>query len=278
VEAFLETYHIFIYALVVFTGAIFLHWFLRSSISRIIIRLNDRGYQTTKINFIKNSLGFILYTIAVVLVFLSIPKLEKLAGSLLAGAGILAAIIGFASQAAFSNIISGVFIVIFKPFQIDDLIEISGGLKGIVVDITFRHTVIRDFENRRIVIPNSKIADSTIINSTLDEEKIKKQINFSIDFKSDVDLARKIITEEIEAHPLCIDNRSQEVLDGVTEPPVVLVLMTNWEDSAINLRAWAWTANPLDSFRLQCDVLETIKKRFDAEGISIPYPQLQIHQ
>lgn len=274
----LNQYHVFIYALVVFSGAIFLHWFLRNSISRIITRLDDRGYQTTKINFIKNSLGFILYSIAIVLVCMSIPKLEKLAGSLLAGAGILAAIIGFASQAAFSNIISGVFIIIFKPFQIDDLVEISGGLRGIVVDITFRHTVIRDFENRRIVIPNSKIADSTIINSTLDEEKIRKRINFSIDFKSDVNLARRIIIEEIEAHPLCIDNRSQEILDGEPNPPKVLVLMTEWKDSAINLRAWVWTATPADSFRLECDVLETIKERFGAEGIAIPYPQLQVHQ
>lgn len=274
----LEKYHVFLYALVVFSGAIFLHWFLRATINKIISRLDDKGHQTTKINFIKNSLGFILYTIASVLVFLAIPKLRALGGSLLAGAGILAAIIGFASQAAFANIISGVFIVIFKPFQIDDVIEIDGGLKGVVTDITFRHTVIKDFENRRIVIPNTKIADSTLINSSLDEEKIRKRINFSISYESDVDLARKIIIEAIEAHPLCIDNRNHEKAQGELNPPKVLVLMTAWENSSINLRAWVWTASNADSFRLECDVLEIIKKRFQTEGISIPYPQLRIHQ
>lgn len=277
-QDFLARYHVFFYAFVVFAGAIFLHWFLRASINRIIDRLDDKGYQTTKINFIKNSLGFIIYSIAIVLVFMAIPKLEKMAGSLLAGAGILAAIIGFASQAAFSNIISGVFIVIFKPFQIDDIIEIGDGLKGTVLDITFRHTVIKDFENRRIVIPNSKIADSTIINSSLDEEKIRKRINFSISYESDVDLARKIIVEVIEAHPLCIDNRSQEIEEGEVNPPKVKVLMTAWENSAINMRAWVWTASYQNSYQLEWDVLEIIKKRFQAEGISIPYPQLRVHQ
>lgn len=274
----LEKYHIMFYALAVFSGAFFLHWIFRNMINQIIRQLDDKGYQTTKINFIKNSLGFILYSIAIVLVFMAIPKLEKLAGSLLAGAGILAAIIGFASQAAFSNIISGVFIIIFKPFQIDDIIEIDAGLKGTVTDITFRHTVIKDFENRRIVIPNSKIADSTIINSSLDEEKIRKRINFSISYESDVDTARNIIQEVIEAHPLCIDNRKQEILEGETNPPKVLVLMTDWENSSINLRAWAWSENFQTSFRLQCEVLEEVKKRFKDAGISIPYPQLQIHQ
>ena len=261
-----------------FAGAIFLHWFLRNSINRIIKRLDDKGYQTTKINFIKNSLGFIIYSIALMLVLLSVPSFEKRATSLLAGAGILAAVIGFASQAAFSNIISGVFIVIFKPFQIDDIVEIDGGLKGTVSDITFRHTVIRDFENRRIVIPNSKIADATLINSSLDEEKIRKRINFSISYESDVDLARKIITEECEAHPLCIDNREHGKKQGEIAPPKVLVLMTAWEDSSIKMCAWVWTASFADSFRLECEVLESVKKRFQEEGISIPYPQLQIHQ
>jgi len=274
----LDKYHLFFYVIIVLTGAVFVHWFLRKSINRVISRLDDRGNQTTKISFIKNSLGFIIYSIALVLIFMAIPKLRTLGGSLLAGAGILAAIIGFASQAAFSNIISGVFIVIFKPFQIDDIIEIQGGLKGKVVDITFRHTVIKDFENRRIVIPNTKIADATLINSTLDEEKIRKKINFSISYESDVDLARNIIIEEIEKHPKCIDNIQHELNEGEENPKKVLVLMTAWDASSINLCAWVWTPSFTDSFRLQCEVLESIKKRFHQEGITIPYPQLRIHK
>lgn len=277
-EAILDKYHLFFYSAIVLIGAFLINWFLRSAINRIINRLDDKGHQTTKINFIKNSLGFVIYSIALVLIFMAIPKLRTLGGSLLAGAGILAAIIGFASQAAFSNIISGVFIVIFKPFQIDDVIEINGGLKGVVTDITFRHTVIKDFENRRIVIPNTKIADSTLINSTLDEEKIRKKINFSISYESDVDLARKIIIEEIENHPLCIDNREEESAQGEENPPKVLVLMTSWESSSVNLRAYAWTPSNADAFRLECDILESVKKRFAKEGITIPYPQLRVHK
>jgi small conductance mechanosensitive channel len=271
-------YHIIFHSIIVIAGAALLHWLLRATINRIINKLHDKGYQSTQIRFIKNSLGFVIYSIAIAIIVMEIPKLESLGKSLLAGAGILAAIIGFASQAAFSNIISGVFIIIFKPFQIDDTIELDQGLKGIVSDITFRHTVIKDFENRRIVIPNSKISEATVVNSSLDEEKIRKRINFTISYESDVDLARKIIIEEIEKHPNCIDNRKDEIAVGEENPPKVLVLMTAWQDSSINMRAWVWTPSNAAAFRLECDVLESIKKRFQAEGINIPYPQLRIHQ
>ena len=85
----------------------------------------------------------------------SIPSLKNLGTALFAGAGVMAAVKGFASQAAFSNIISGVFVILFKPFRVGDIVQLTNGLKGKVTDITFRHTVIKDYENRRIIIPNS---------------------------------------------------------------------------------------------------------------------------
>ncbi len=271
-----EKFPILIQSLIILALAFFLHWFLRRSIRLVLSRLNDKGYQTTKINFIKNSLGFIIYGIALVLIILNIHLLRDLGKSLLAGAGIFAAIIGFASREAFADIINGVFLVIYKPFQIDDIIQLDDGLKGTVSDITFRHTVIEDFENRKIIIPNSKIGDSTIINSSLDDDLIRKQINFSISYESNEDLAKAIIREEIEKHPLCMDRRT--LAEKKNNVHIVPVLMTEWQASAVNLRAYVWTASYKDSFLLQCDVLDVIKKRFASEGISIPYPQLQIHQ
>ncbi len=273
-----EQYHLLFKSIIILAFAISLHWVLRRSIRMILSRLNDKGYQTTKINFIKNSLGFIIYGVAIVLIIQSIPELKSVGSSLLAGAGIFAAVIGFASREAFANIISGVFLVIYKPFQIDDIIEIENGQKGTVTDITFRHTIIKDFENRKIIIPNSKIGEATILNSSLDGDNIRKQINFTISYESSVDLAREIITQEIEKHPNCIDHRTQEELNGDENSPKVLVLMTAWETSAINMRAWVWANSNAEAFRLECDVLETIKKRFQEEGVSIPYPQMKIHQ
>ena len=98
----------------------------------------------TNYNFLKNALNSIIFIIAVVIIFYSIPALKDLGLTLLASAGIFAAIVGFASQQAFSNIVSGIFIVMFKPFRVGDQIKIKED-QGIIEDITLRHTVIRTF-------------------------------------------------------------------------------------------------------------------------------------
>ena len=102
--------------------------------------------------------------------------MKSLGTALFAGAGILAVIVGFASQKAFANIISGIFILISKPFKMSDIIEFTDGKKGVVEEITLRHTIIKDYENRRIIIPNSIISEETIINSNIQDEKIRKHI------------------------------------------------------------------------------------------------------
>ncbi len=245
---------------------------LRKSL-RSIKRYNDKkDIDNTKLIFIRNSLNFLIYTIAFVIISRTIPQLRDVGTSLLAGAGILAAIIGFASQAAFSNIISGVFIVLFKPFRVDDIIEFKDGLKGTVREITFRHTVIKDFENKRIIIPNTIISNDTIINSSIDDEMILKHIHFGIAYNADVDLAIKIIREEIEKHPLCMEKPMKMNESSAANENKVAVFMTSWESSAIQLRANVWTRNSAEAFELRSNVLYSIKKRFDKEGIEIPYP------
>jgi len=83
----------------------------------------------TNFSFIKNSVGFLIYTSAIIFIFFKIPYLKSIGTALFAGAGILAVVVGFASQKAFSNIISGIFILIFKPFKISDIIEFKDGKK-----------------------------------------------------------------------------------------------------------------------------------------------------
>ena len=83
-------------------------------------------------------------------------------------------------------------ILVFRPFRVNDVIEIGTGTKGVVEEITLRHTIIRNYENRRIIIPNAIISEETIVNSNLIEEKIKKHIEFGISYESNVDLAKKI--------------------------------------------------------------------------------------
>src|SRR6478736_4331549 len=154
----------------------------------------------TRYNFFKNAVDFILFFVAIVIIFRSIPSLRTYGTTLLTGAGILAAIVGFASQSAFSNIVSGIFLVIFKPFSVGDRIRIGQLYTGDVEDITLRHTVIKDFENRRIVMPNTVISNETIINSTLTEEIICIFLELNISFDSSINTAIAIIQEEAVKH------------------------------------------------------------------------------
>lgn len=228
----------------------------------------------TKYNFLKNAVSFIVFIIAIIAIFQSIPPLRAYGVTLFASAGILAAIVGFASQSAFSNIISGIFIVIFKPFRVGDLINIGELHAGEVEDITLRHTIIKNFENRRIVIPNSIISEQTITNSTLTEDKVCMFVFMGISYDADIDLAIKIIQEEAEKHPFQIDNRTQEDIDkGI---PEVIVRLVSFGDSSVNLRASVWAKNPGDGFTMKCDLHKSIKERFDQESIEIPYPHRTI--
>lgn len=224
----------------------------------------------TNFYFVRNSVGFIIFVIAIIFIFYKIPYLKSLGTALFAGAGILAVIIGFASQKAFSNIVSGVFILIFKPFKISDVIEFKDGQKGVVEEITLRHTLIKDYENRRIIIPNSVISEETIINSNIQDDKIKKHVVFSISYDSDIDKAINIIRDEGQKHPLTIDNRSKE--DIANKEPVVTIRVISLSDFSVDLKAYIWSIGNDNAFTIKCDLLKSVKQRFDAEGVEIPFP------
>jgi len=189
---------------------------------------------------------------------------------LFAGAGIIAAIVGFASQKAFANIVSGIFILMFKPFRVSDIIELANGKKGAVEEITLRHTIIKDYENRRIIIPNSQISDQTIENSSITDEEIKKWVEFGISYDSNMDKAIAIIREEADKHPYFLDKRTEE--EKQNNVPSVLVRVTGHGDYSINLRAYVWAKNNDNGYVLKCDLLKSVKERFDKEGVEIPFP------
>ena len=235
----------------------------------IYIKKNSKRINTNPTNFffLKNSISFFIYSAAIIIIFYNIPTLKSIGAALFAGAGVLAAIIGFASQKAFSNIISGIFILIFKPFRVNDIIEMPSVQKGIVEEITLRHTIIRNYENRRIIIPNSIISDETIINSSIADEKIRKFVDFGISYESSTDKSIEIIREEILKHPLYL---RKEYGDDV------VIRIIGLSDFSINIRAYVWAKNNDDAFVIACDLNDSVKKRFDKEGIEIPYPHRTI--
>ncbi len=114
------------------------------------------------------------------------------------------------------------------------------------------------------------ISNEVLINSNYGDDKIIKWIDLGISYDSDIDLARKIMQEEVEAHPNFIDGRNAEQKEA--GEPLVPVRVISFGDSSVNLRAWAWAEDPPKAFVLGTDLNESIKKRFDKEGIEIPFP------
>lgn len=256
---------------VFFVATVLIVTFIISRLMRFVVGRFIRGaarklkVDPTRYNFFKNALDFILFLIAAIVIFRSIPSLSVFGTTLLTGAGVLAAIVGFASQSAFSNIISGIFLVIFKPFSVGDRVRVGQLYSGDVEDITLRHTVIKDFENRRVIIPNSVISNETIINSTFMDEKTCMFIEVAVVVQTDLDRAIRAMQEEAMKHRYYIDNRSEDEIQK-NDPPVLVRVMTFLE-GGIQLRASVWAANPNNGFELKCDLNKSIKERFDKEGI-----------
>lgn len=244
---------------------------------KYILRSSDHIQSNpTKYSFIGHLVTAMIYCVGIGLAISQVDMLRAYASSLLAGAGILAVAVGFASQHSLSNVISGLFIVIFKPYKINDRITITGQRTGIVEDITLRHTVIRDFENQRIVIPNSVISDQTVINADMVDQRFLKFVEFSISYDSDIDLAKDIIRKHAMDHPLRIDGRTPEqIQEGI---PEVQVRVVSLAESSVVIRAWVWTASMGDAFAVMCDMYEGVKKEFDRSSIEIPFPHRTIVQ
>ncbi|HNP17191.1 MAG TPA: mechanosensitive ion channel family protein [Fulvivirga sp.] len=240
-------------------------WF-RHTISKKIENQED----PTSFKFLGYVAVFGIYFFGVFFGLLAFPAFKGIAQTALGGAGIIAIIAGVSSQEALSNLVGGIFIITFKPFKIGDIIQVTDTMVGTVADITLRHTVIKNFENKMIVIPNAIINKEKLINYDLGEKKCCERIEIGISYDSNVKLAKKIMQEECEGHPLILDNRTKlEKKDGM---PVVKTALTKLNDSSVTVRAWCWCKNYSESFQLRIDVLESIKLRFEQEGIEIPFP------
>jgi small-conductance mechanosensitive channel len=168
---------------------------------------------------------------------------------------------------------SGILIVIFKPFKLNDRITIDG-MTGSVEDINLRQFVLRDFENNRIVIPNSLVGSNALINFNHTDIRCCKPIEIGIGYGSDIDKALAIMVNEVLNHPLHVDGRTQDQRDkGIA---VVIARVIDLGDSSVTLKVWPWAKDAIDGFILKCDLLKSIKQKFDAEGIEIPFPQRTI--
>lgn len=132
-----------------------------------------------------------------------------------------------------------------------------------------RHTIIRTWDNRRIVVPNSKIDEQEIVNFSLKEEKVLWTINIGISYDSDIDKAKKIMTDEAMKHP---SNLVNQLTKKEGKEYGSFVRVTECGDFAVNLRLYFWAEEAWVAWRTGYDLIESIKKEFDKKGIEIPFP------
>ena len=248
--------------------------FIKYLFRRSLRRQGKLAVDETKAGFIRQIVVAVVYVIGVAAFLSLIPGMEKVSNSILASAGIGAMAVGLASQDALSNIVGGLFIIFSRPFKVGDFVMVDDIITGTVVEITLRHTVIRNAENRMILIPNNKMNSSTVVNSSYGETATCAFVEVGVSYNTDLDGAMEAMRDEIMKHPMLIDHRSDA--ERESGAPQVVVRVTALGDSAITLRAWAWASTPGNAFTMKCDLLKSVKERFDREGIEIPYPCLNV--
>lgn len=233
-------------------------------------KLSNKEYDATGFRFLKHLIITVIYILGIAFALIQIPEFKIIGHSFLAGAGVISLVAGLASQQALSNIVSGIFLVIFKPFRINDKITINNFV-GTVEDINLRQVVLKDAENNRIIIPNSVISNQIIVNTNMHDTKCCKIVEIGIGYDSNIENALAIMQDEIAKHPLFIDTRTAE--DKKQKKQLVTARVVALADSSVTLKAWAWAKNSTDGFIMYCDLLQSIKNRFDEANIDIPYPQ-----
>jgi len=268
-------WHILLYSISVIVITWLLSRIIRFFLVKYINRKNkDHQYSITRLKFVKNSVKFFLGIIALLVIIFTVPVFRNKAGIIFSGAGILAAIIGFAAQAAVSNLIAGAFIVLFKPFRVGDFIKLDDFRLGIVEDITLRHTVINTFENKRLIIPNSLISTESIFNHTIDDTYVQSFNNIMVGLHADIDKVKEIITEEALKLTYIIDNRTPK--DKANNLPQIKIRVKDINEKGIYLRAFIWVSDPYEEFRVKSELLEAVHKRFLKEQVDLPVPTRKI--
>jgi len=221
--------------------------------------LNKRQVDPTIVSFVAN-LTYIALLVFVVLAALGQLGIQTTSFIAVIGAAGLA--IGLALQGSLSNFAAGFLMIIFRPFKVGDFIE-GAGVSGTVEKIQIFTTQLKTPDNKTIIIPNAKLSGDNIVNFSVKGTR-RVDFVFGIGYDDDIDKARKIITDVIE-------NDARVLKDP---PPIIAVM--ELADSSVNFVVRPWVKVP-DYWDLWFDVTETVKKRFDAEGISIPFPQRDVH-
>jgi small conductance mechanosensitive channel len=221
--------------------------------------MDKREVDPTVTKFVGSLIYFALLTF-VVLAALGLLGVQTTSFIAVIGAAGLA--IGLALQGSLANFAAGFLLILFRPFKVGDFID-AAGVAGTVEAIQIFTTRLATPDNKTIIIPNSKLTGDNIINFSAKGTR-RADMVFGIGYEDDIDKARNIITDVLSN-----DER-------VLKDPPLQVAVSELADSSVNFVVRAWV-NAGDYWGVVFDTTEAVKKRFDAEGVSIPFPQRDVH-
>ncbi|MFP4654076.1 MAG: mechanosensitive ion channel family protein [Methanohalobium sp.] len=253
--------------------------------SYIIAKVVDRALKTyfhivskkidvdeTIYNLVRRICVALIYFAGLVIIILSVPTLRDISLALFAGAGFAGIVVGMAAQSTLSNVIAGISLAAYRPFRVGDRVTINNEY-GEVSDITLGHTVVATWDNRRLIIPNHIISDQSIINWTIEDTRVIWPIDMGISYDSDIDYAKSLMIEEAKKHPNVMKyDDLNRYHPKTSKGEGIEVYVTECGDFAVNLRLFVWIISRNIAYTTGCEIREAIKKRFDAEGIEIPFP------
>jgi small-conductance mechanosensitive channel len=217
-------------------------------------------------DLLKKFLGAIIYAMAIVL---ALDMLGINVMPFIAGAGVAGIAIGFAAKDTLSNLIAGVLLIIDRPFEVGDRIEVwsapaGSATWGDVIDIGLRATKIRTTDNITIIIPNNEIMKRDIVNYTIISTKIRVRINIGIAYDANISKAKELILGVAKS------------ADWIAEEPPPVVVVKNFGESSVDLQLRVWIKDARKRIHTISFITDKVKEAFDAGGIEIPYPKRDI--
>ena len=233
-------------------------------IAKLVIRVCRRLMNASKldvmlVDFVSN----ILYALLLIIVILSaLDQLGVKTTSALAILGAAGLAIGLSLQNSLSNFASGIMLIVFRPFKTGDYVE-AGSVSGIVEAISLFTTVMRTGDNREVIVPNSHIYSAPITNYSARETR-RIDMTFSIGYDDDIKLAKSLIET-------CLEQEER-----ILPEPAPAIMVMELAASSVDLAVRPWVKSS-DYWAVRSDLLENIKAAFDANQISIPFPQQDVH-
>ena len=241
--------------LIFIIGRIIARW-----LTRLVGKLMEKqNIELTLVNFLKN---IIYYALMIAVIIAALNRLGINTTSFVAVVGAAGLAIGLALKDSLGNFSAGVMLILFRPFKLGDFVT-AGGVSGTVKEITIFNTVMATGDNQKVIVPNSAIMGNVITNVTANTTR-RIDLVFGIGYDDDMTRAKEIISRVI----------SEE--SRILADPAPTIAVAELADSSVNIVARPWV-NTGDYWAVRFDLTEKIKREFDENGISIPFPQRDVH-